>query len=100
MGVLSPITRPQGQWPLRGRLRRERRYLAAKLAGLVAIPASVRELSDEQVLEVQLIENLQREGLHELAEAEGYEALLNFGHSAEDIAEKGPASPRPTFTGA
>jgi ParB/RepB/Spo0J family partition protein len=66
----------------------ERRYLAAKSAGVVAINADVRTLTDEQVLEIQLIENLQREGLHELAEAEGYEALLGLGHSAEEIADK------------
>lgn len=54
----------------------ERRAIAAKQAGLEAIEAVVRDLSDEQVLEVQLIENLQREGLHELVEAEGYESLI------------------------
>lgn len=66
----------------------ERRLLAAKRAGLETIAVSVRELTDEQVLEVQLVENLQREGLHELAEAEGYEALQKLGHSADEIADK------------
>ena len=66
----------------------ERRFLAAKQAGLEAITVSVRDLTDEQVLEVQLIENLQREGLHELAEAEGYEALQKLGYSASEIADK------------
>jgi len=66
----------------------ERRYLAAKQAGLVHVPVSVRELTDEQVLEVQLVENLQREDLHELAEAEGYEGLQKLGYTAEAIAEK------------
>jgi ParB/RepB/Spo0J family partition protein len=66
----------------------ERRFLAAREAGLDEIPVNVRELTDEQVLEVQLIENLQREGLHELAEAEGYEALMKLGHTAEEIADK------------
>jgi ParB/RepB/Spo0J family partition protein len=56
----------------------ERRFLAAGKAGLKEIPATVRELTDEQVLEVQLIENLQREGLHELEEAEGYEELMKL----------------------
>src|ERR1700736_1269072 len=65
VGVLSPVlARPvNGHFEL---VFVERRYMAAKLAGLAEIPATVRELSDEQVLEVQLIENLQREGLHEL----------------------------------
>lgn len=56
----------------------ERRYLAAKLAGLATVPVNVAELTDEQVLEIQLIENLQREGLHALEEAEGYEELMEL----------------------
>jgi len=56
----------------------ERRFLAAKQAGLAVLPVNVRELTDEQVLEVQLIENLQREGLHELEEAEGYDELMKL----------------------
>lgn len=66
----------------------ERRFMAAKLAGMATINATVRDLTDEQVLEVQLIENLQRDGLHELAEAEGYEALQQLGHTADEIADK------------
>jgi ParB/RepB/Spo0J family partition protein len=66
----------------------ERRFLAAKQAGLKTVPVNVRQLSDEQVLEVQLVENLQREDLHELAEAEGYEGLQKLGHTAEQIADK------------
>jgi ParB/RepB/Spo0J family partition protein len=66
----------------------ERRFMAAKSAGLEAIAVDVRELTDEQVLEIQLVENLQREGLHELAEAEGYEQLQRLGHTAEEIADK------------
>lgn len=87
VGLLSPIVaRPvNGHFEV---VAGERRFMAAKLAGLTAIDVSVRTLTDEQVLEVQLIENLQREGLHELAEAEGYEALQKLGHSAEEIADK------------
>lgn len=62
----------------------ERRFLAAKKAGLNEIPATVRELTDEQVLEVQLIENLQREDLHELEEAEGYEELMKLKKISAD----------------
>jgi ParB/RepB/Spo0J family partition protein len=54
----------------------ERRWLASKIAGLTLIPASVRPLTDGQVLEAQLSENLEREDLHELEEAEGYEELM------------------------
>jgi ParB/RepB/Spo0J family partition protein len=56
----------------------ERRWLATKQAGLTSIQATVRPLTDEEVLEVQLIENLQREGLHELEEAEGYDELMKL----------------------
>jgi ParB/RepB/Spo0J family partition protein len=56
----------------------ERRWLASKQAGLAHIQASVRVLTDEEVLEVQLVENLQRKGLHELEEAEGYDELMKL----------------------
>lgn len=66
----------------------ERRWRAAKIAGLKEIPARVRELSDEQAEELQLVENVQRESLHEMAEAQGYESLHKRGLSVEAIAEK------------
>lgn len=66
----------------------ERRFLAAKAAGLKEIAVNVRPLTDEQVLEVQLIENLQRADVHPMAEAEGYEALHRIGHAIEEIAAK------------
>jgi ParB/RepB/Spo0J family partition protein len=66
----------------------ERRVLAAREAGLEEIQATVRELDDEQVLELQLVENLQRQDLHELAEAEGYESLAKLGHTVDDMAAK------------
>lgn len=66
-----------------------RRFRAAKLAALVEMPAIVRELTDQEVLEVAVIENLQREDVHPLEEAEGYEQLLKLpGYSAEDLAAK------------
>ncbi|HBH36946.1 MAG TPA: hypothetical protein DDX06_01015 [Curvibacter sp.] len=54
----------------------ERRYRASQLAGMATIPAIVRDLTDAQVIEIQIIENLQRDGLTPLEEAEGYEALI------------------------
>jgi ParB/RepB/Spo0J family partition protein len=67
----------------------ERRVLAAKQAGLQDVPAMVRDITDEQLLQFQLIENLQREGLHELAEAEGYEQLIKkFGMTTEQVIAK------------
>ena len=58
----------------------ERRWRASREAGLDTIPAIVRALDDSQVLEIQLVENLHREGLHELEEAEGYEILMQQHH--------------------
>lgn len=67
----------------------ERRYRASKLAGVATIPALIRELTDDQVLEIQIIENLQRDDLTELEEAEGYEALMQHsGLTADQVGEK------------
>jgi ParB/RepB/Spo0J family partition protein len=67
----------------------ERRLRASAIARCKTIPALVRALSDAQVLEIQLIENLQREGLHPLDEAEGYRALLDaHAYTVDALAEK------------
>jgi ParB/RepB/Spo0J family partition protein len=67
----------------------ERRWRASRLADTAHFPAIVRELTDAQVLEIQLVENIQRETLHELEEAVGYEELMKVGSlSAEQVAEK------------
>jgi ParB/RepB/Spo0J family partition protein len=67
----------------------ERRYRAAKAAGLDQIPAMVRNLSDAAALELQVIENLQRADLHPLEEAEGYEQLMKLHHyTAEELSTK------------
>lgn len=54
----------------------ERRYRAARAAGLTEAPCLVRDLTDEQALETQVIENLQRDDIHPLDEAAGYQNLL------------------------
>lgn len=67
----------------------ERRWRAAKEAGAQLIEAKVRHLTDREMLEIMVIENLQREGLTPLEEAEGYETMhRDYGYSADDIAEK------------
>ncbi len=55
----------------------DRRYRASKLAGCGTVPATIRELTDEECLEIQLIENLQRTDLHPFEEAQGFRALLD-----------------------
>lgn len=68
----------------------ERRWRAADRAGLAHVPCVIRDLSDAQVLEAQLVENLQREGLHVLDEAAGYRELLDINPAlnAEAIGAK------------
>lgn len=55
----------------------ERRYRASIMAKMDTIPALIRELTDDQVLEIQIIENLQRDDLTDLEAAEGYQALMD-----------------------
>ena len=76
----------------------ERRYRASVLAGAPTIPALIRPLTDAQALEIQLVENLQRDDLTVLEEAEGYELLrATTGISAEDLATKIGRSKRYVF---
>jgi ParB/RepB/Spo0J family partition protein len=94
-GVLQPIlVRPNGSEGTYELVAGERRWRAAKIAQLDRIPATVRELADAEVLEIQVVENLQRADLHPLEEAEGYEALMKCQHAdgraytADEIAAK------------
>ncbi len=73
-----------------------RRFRASKLARRETIPATIRELTDAESAEIQLIENLQREDVHELDEASGYAALLHLNstsYTVETIALKVGRSP-------
>lgn len=67
----------------------ERRYRAAKAANLETIPAVVREFTDEQMMELAVIENLQREDLSPIDEANAYQMLLkNLGITQEELAKR------------
>jgi len=88
-GVLQPImVRPAGG----GRyeiVAGERRWRAAQRAGLLKVPAVVREVPEGRRLELALIENLQREGLNPIEEAQAYRALLDeFGWTQAELATK------------
>ncbi len=75
-GLLQPIvvrTQPTGYQIVAG----ERRWQAARLIGLERVPVIIREVSDDEILQLALIENLQREDLSPLEEAAGYAALIN-----------------------
>lgn len=67
----------------------ERRWRAAKLAGITRIPAVIREASDAQSLELALVENLLREDLNPMEEAEAYQRLLaEFGWTQEELGQR------------
>lgn len=88
-GMLQPVIvrrTPSGAWQL---IAGERRWRAARQAGLERIPAIVREANDAESLELALVENLLREDLNPLEEAEGYQRiLLEFGWTQEDLAQR------------
>jgi ParB family chromosome partitioning protein len=66
----------------------ERRWRAAHLAGLAEVPVVVRDFDDDELLQVAVIENIQREDLNPLEEAMAYRQLLDrFGHTQEQLAE-------------
>lgn len=66
-----------------------RRFRAAKIAELETIPVRVCEMGDAEVLEVQVIENLQREDVHPIEEADGYQALIDrHGYTVATLAER------------
>ena len=88
-GVIQPLIvrekiNEEGKYEIIGG---ERRYRAAKRAGLVRVPVIVKIFSDKEALEVALIENLQRQDLNPLEEAEGYRRLMDeFQNTQEDLA--------------
>lgn len=90
-GVLQPLgVRKLAGDPLRFEIVfGHRRFRAAALAGLKAVPCLVYELDDRQVVEVQVIENVQRSDVHPLEEADGYASLLKtHGYTIERLAAK------------
>lgn len=89
-GVITPITvrhgEKDGYYQI---IAGERRWRAARLAGLKEIPAMVLEVGEGEVMELALIENLQRQDLNPIEEAEGYDRLMQqFGLTQEEIANR------------
>ena len=93
-GVLQPVLvrpMPGGEPDSYELVAGARRYRASKLANRESIPATIRELTGTQCLELQLIENLQRADVHELDEARGYATLMQMQpetYTVETLAEK------------
>ena len=88
-GVIQPLlVRPMADGSYR-LVAGERRYRAARMAGLTEVPVTVREMSDEEESIFALIENLQREDLNAIEEAEGLKRLIDsFGLTQEQAAAR------------
>jgi len=88
-GVLQPLLvrrLAEGQYEL---IAGERRFRAAQLAGLAEVPVLVQEASDREALEMALVENIQREDLNLIEEAQGYQTLAQtFSLTQEQVAQR------------
>jgi len=86
-GVIQPLTVRQldnGAFQI---VAGERRWRAARIAGLTEVPVRIMELTDEQTMQIALIENLQREDLNPIEEANGYQELIdNYNMTQEELA--------------
>jgi len=88
-GILQPLILRRNATNKLELIAGERRWRAAKMAGLAVVPGIVREVSDRDVLELALIENLQREDLNPIEEADAYRRLAKeFELRQEDIAKR------------
>lgn len=88
-GILQPIvvhSKPNGFYEI---IAGERRWRACKMAGITEVPVIVKEVSEGDAAELSLIENLQRENLNPVEEANGYKALTeNYGLTQEEAANR------------
>ena len=90
-GIIQPIlVRPDPSQPeMFEIIAGERRWRAARRAGLSMVPAVVREMDDREMLEIAIIENVQRADLNAVEEAEAYKALIDrFGRTQESVAQQ------------
>lgn len=87
-GVLQPLLvrpMPDGSYQL---IAGERRWRASRMAGLTEVPVVIREMSDQQAAELALIENLQREDLNPIEEAQGFKTLMDgYGLTQDETAK-------------
>ncbi|HJD56888.1 MAG TPA: ParB/RepB/Spo0J family partition protein [Rickettsia endosymbiont of Sericostoma sp. HW-2014] len=88
-GLLQPIivsSVSDGKYKI---IAGERRWRACKVAKLTDIPAIIKDIGDKEIIEIALIENIQREELSVIEESEGFERLIKkFGYTQEQLAEK------------
>lgn len=86
-GIIEPLVvrRAPGGYEL---IAGERRWRASRMAGLAQVPVVVIEANEEESLELAIIENIQREGLNPVEEADSYRAIMAFGLTQDDVAKK------------
>lgn len=99
-GVLQPLLvrpMPNGTYQL---VAGERRWRASRMAGLSEVPVVIKELTDVQTMEIALIENLQREDLNPIEEAEGLQALIDTCGMTQDEIAVSVGRSRPAVTNA
>lgn len=86
-GLIQPIVVNKSEDGKYEIIAGERRYRACKIAGIKTVPVIIKELKERQILEIALIENIQREELTAIEEAEGYEKLIkDFGYTQVELA--------------
>jgi len=97
-GIIQPITLreiAQDQYQI---ISGERRYRASMIAGLTAIPAYIRKASDENMMEMALIENIQREDLNAIEIALGFQNLIESYHLTQDMLSERVGKKRATIS--
>ena len=88
-GIIQPLTVRKLQSGYYQIIAGERRWRAARMAGLSEVPAIVIEADDRKAMELAMIENLQREDLNPIEEAEGYQVLMSqYGMTQEETAQR------------
>lgn len=88
-GMIEPLIVQQGEKGFYKIIAGERRWRAAKIAGIKEIPVIVKDYTNQEIMEIALIENLQREDLNPIEEAEAFQRLIEEYHLKQDeVAEK------------
>ena len=99
-GVLQPLlVRPlaEGGYQL---VAGERRWRASRMAGLFEVPVIIREMTDSEMMQIAMIENLQRENLNPVEEAMGYRMLIDEYHLTQEEISKSVGKSRPVIANA
>lgn len=98
-GIIEPlvVVKRKGYYEL---IAGERRWRAARLAGLKEVPVVIKDYNDQQIVEIALIENIQREDLNPIEEAHAYERLIQEFHLSQDEVAERVSKSRTTITNA